>query len=156
MFIHKNLGRSLRFVMMTIAAVILSAGAILAQNVKVSGTVVDVNNQPLIGVYVLVQGTTTGTSTDLDGKYALDCPSNANLVFSLMGMKEVVVPVNNKSVVNVTMEEDAVLLEDLGADSIDLADLVMTLEDEFDMEISDEELENIRTVADIVKFIEEN
>ena len=51
---------------------------------------------------------------------------------------------------------DSVLLEDLGADSIDLADLVMTLEDEFDMEISDEELENIRTVADIVKFIEEN
>ena len=51
---------------------------------------------------------------------------------------------------------DAVLLEDLGADSIDLADLVMTLEDEFDTEISDEELENIRTVADIVKFIEEN
>lgn len=54
----------------------------------------------------------------------------------------------------VTLE--AVLLEDLGADSIDLADLVMTLEDEFDLEISDEELENIRTVADIVKFIEEN
>ncbi len=59
------------------------------------------------------------------------------------------------------MEEDAVtmesvLLEDLGADSIDLADLVMTLEDEFDLEISDEELESIRTVADIVKFIEEN
>ena len=51
---------------------------------------------------------------------------------------------------------DAFLLEDLGADSIDLADLVMTLEDEFEMEISDEELENIRTVADIVKFIEEN
>ena len=113
MFIHKNLGRSLRFVMMTIATVILSAGAILAQNVKVSGTVVDVNNQPLIGVYVLVQGTSTGTSTDIDGKYALDCPSNANLVFSLMGMKDVVVPVNNKSVINVTMEEDAVLLEDV-------------------------------------------
>lgn len=55
-----------------------------------------------------------------------------------------------------TVTLDSVLLEDLGADSIDLADLVMTLEDEFDMEISDEELENIRTVADIVKFIEEN
>ena len=51
---------------------------------------------------------------------------------------------------------DSILLEDLGADSIDLADLVMTLEDEFDLEISDEELESIRTVADIVKFIEEN
>ena len=52
---------------------------------------------------------------------------------------------------DVTM--DSVLLEDLGADSIDLADLVMTFEDEFDMEISDEDLENIKTVADIVKFI---
>ena len=51
---------------------------------------------------------------------------------------------------------DSVLLEDLGADSIDLADLVMTLEDEFDLEISDEDLENIKTVGDIVKFIEEN
>lgn len=55
-----------------------------------------------------------------------------------------------------TVTLDSVLLEDLGADSIDLADLVMTLEDEFDLEISDEELESIRTVADIVKFIEEN
>ena len=49
-----------------------------------------------------------------------------------------------------TVTLDSVLLEDLGADSIDLADLVMTLEDEFDLEISDEVLENIRTVADIV------
>ena len=55
---------------------------------------------------------------------------------------------------SVTM--DSVLSEDFGADSLDFVDLVMTLEDEFDMEISDEELENIRTVADIVKFIEEN
>ena len=51
---------------------------------------------------------------------------------------------------------DAILLEDLGADSIDLADLVMTFEDEFDIEISDEALENIKTVSDIVKYVEEN
>ena len=51
---------------------------------------------------------------------------------------------------------DSVLLEDLGADSIDLADLVMTFEDEFNMEISDEALENIKTVSDIVKYVEEN
>lgn len=51
---------------------------------------------------------------------------------------------------------ESVLLEDLGADSIDLADLVMTFEDEFDMEISDEALETIKTVGDIVKFIEEH
>ncbi|MDE5994350.1 MAG: acyl carrier protein [Oscillospiraceae bacterium] len=51
---------------------------------------------------------------------------------------------------------DSVLLEDLGADSLDLVDLVMTFEDEFDMEIPDEDLENIKTVGDIVRFIEEH
>ncbi len=59
------------------------------------------------------------------------------------------------------LEEDAVtmdsiLLDDLGADSIDLVDLVMSFEDEFDMEISDEALESIKTVGDIVKYIEEH
>lgn len=51
---------------------------------------------------------------------------------------------------------DSVLLEDLGADSLDLVDLVMTFEDEFDMEIPDEDLENIKTVGDVVRFIEEH
>ena len=51
---------------------------------------------------------------------------------------------------------DSILLEDLGADSIDLADLVMTFEDEFNMEISDEALENIKAVSDIVKYVEVN
>ena len=51
---------------------------------------------------------------------------------------------------------DSILLEDLGADSIDLADLVMTFDDEFNLEISDEALENIKTVSDIVKYVEEN
>lgn len=51
---------------------------------------------------------------------------------------------------------DSILLDDLGADSIDLVDLVMSFEDEFDMEISDEALESIKTVGDIVKYIEEH
>ena len=51
---------------------------------------------------------------------------------------------------------DASILEDLGADSLDIVDLVMTLEDEFDMEIPDEEIETIKTVGDIVHYSEEN
>ncbi len=54
----------------------------------------------------------------------------------------------------ITME--ASILDDLGADSLDVVDLVMTLEDEFDTEIPDEEIENIKTVGDIVRFLEEN
>ena len=47
------------------------------------------------------------------------------------------------------------ITEDLGADSLDVVDLVMSLEEEFDTEIPDEEVENIKTVGDIVKYIED-
>lgn len=51
---------------------------------------------------------------------------------------------------------EASITEDLGADSLDVVDLVMSLEEEFDVEIPDEQVENVKTVGDIVKFIEEN
>ena len=51
---------------------------------------------------------------------------------------------------------DASIVEDLGADSLDIVDLVMSLEDEFDTEIPDEAIEGIKTVGDIVHYIEEN
>lgn len=50
----------------------------------------------------------------------------------------------------------ASISEDLGADSLDIVDLVMSLEEEFDMEIPDEAVENIKTIGDIVKYIEDN
>ncbi|WP_456414470.1 MULTISPECIES: acyl carrier protein [Oceanithermus] len=50
---------------------------------------------------------------------------------------------------------EARFIEDLGADSLDIVELVMGLEDEFGLEISDEEAENIRTVGDAIKFIQE-
>ena len=57
------------------------------------------------------------------------------------------------------VNEDAITLEsvitdDLGADSLDVVDLIMSLEEEFDVEIPDEDIESIKTVEDIVRFIE--
>ncbi|MBQ3050098.1 MAG: acyl carrier protein [Oscillospiraceae bacterium] len=49
---------------------------------------------------------------------------------------------------------NSVLTDDLGADSIDLVDLIMTLEAEFDIEIPDEDVEKVKTVGDVVKYIE--
>ena len=49
---------------------------------------------------------------------------------------------------------DASITDDLGADSLDVVDLVMSIEEEFDLEFPDEEVENIKTVGDIVKYME--
>lgn len=59
------------------------------------------------------------------------------------------------------VEEDTITLEtnmvdDLGADSLDVVDLLMSVEDEFEIEVPDEEVENIKTVGDLVKYIEEH
>ena len=52
------------------------------------------------------------------------------------------------------IDQNTDILNDLGADSLDLVDFVMSLEDEFDKEIPDEDVENIRTIGDIVSYIE--
>ena len=53
------------------------------------------------------------------------------------------------------VNEDSEVIDDLGADSLDIVALVMTLEEEFDTEIPDEDIENLKTVGDIVKYIED-
>ena len=67
-------------------------------------------------------------------------------------IKDIIVEQLDVEVDAVTME--ASITEDLGADSLDVVDLVMSIEESFDVEIPDEEVENIKTVGDIVKYIE--
>jgi acyl carrier protein len=54
------------------------------------------------------------------------------------------------------IKPESKFVEDLGADSLDVVELVMALEEAFDIEIPEEQSENIKTVADAVKFIEDN
>ena len=59
------------------------------------------------------------------------------------------------------VEEDSItaetrISEDLGADSLDVVDLLMSLEDVFEVEVPDDEIENIKTVGELVKYIESN
>lgn len=53
---------------------------------------------------------------------------------------------------NISLETK--MVEDLGADSLDVVDLLMTIEDEFEIEIPDEDIENIKTVGNLVEYIE--
>ena len=55
-----------------------------------------------------------------------------------------------------SITESSSITDDLGADSLDVVDLVMALEDEFNVEIPEDQVENIKTVGDIVKYIEEH
>ena len=80
----------------------------------VRGTVSDVAGEPLIGVNVIVKGTTTGTVTDVDGNYTLQVPGNeAVLVFSYIGYTSVEVAVGNQTVINQTLSEDTHLIDEV-------------------------------------------
>lgn len=84
------------------------------QQQKVTGKVVDANNEPLIGVSVLEKGTTNGTITDFDGKYALEVTnSNAVLQYSYIGYQTVEMSVGSKRVIDLVMKEDAQALEEV-------------------------------------------
>ncbi|WP_080239692.1 SusC/RagA family TonB-linked outer membrane protein [Spirosoma rigui] len=74
---------------------------------KVSGRVVDDQQQGLPGVSVVVKGTTTGSVTDGNGNYSLSAPDkNGSLVFSYIGFTTQEVPINNQSTINITLATD--------------------------------------------------
>ena len=74
-----------------------------SQNAQISGTVYDETGQPLPGATILVKGTTTGTTSDLDGKYSISAPATGTLVISFIGYNPQEVVVGNQSVVNVNL-----------------------------------------------------
>ncbi|MDR0811948.1 MAG: TonB-dependent receptor [Paludibacter sp.] len=98
-------------------ALSMSCCVLFAQNYQqVSGRLTDTGGEALIGVSVSVKGGTLGVVTNIDGNYTLsNVPSNATLVFSFIGMKTQEVKVNSRSRIDVTLEEDAIGLEEVVA-----------------------------------------
>lgn len=78
-----------------------------AQSVKVTGTVVDSNNEPIIGAFVKVKGTSNGAVTDMDGKYVINADKNAILEVSYVGMANQSVKIGDRSQINFTLKDDA-------------------------------------------------
>lgn len=82
--------------------------------VKVTGTVTDETNQPVPGVNVLLKGSSNiGTVTDIEGKYTLNIPKDATLIFKFVGYKTTEVAVNGKTTVNLSIQPDVRQLEDV-------------------------------------------
>ena len=106
-------GTDLQFVKENNAIIIRQANGKTAvpqvQSRKITGKVIDEDGNPLPGVAVLIEGTTIGVATDMDGKYDLTCPEMKDIVlkFSYIGVKPKSVVVGNKTVVDVTLESDS-------------------------------------------------
>ncbi len=79
----------------------------------VTGKVVDKNNEPLIGVSVIVKGGSVGTTTDLDGKFTLNAPDNASLVFTYVGYVTQTISLKGNKTVSVVLEDDSKVLDDV-------------------------------------------
>lgn len=104
------------FKLIIVCVMLFFTGSLMAQQITVTGTVTDgTTNETIIGASVVEEGTTNGVITDMNGNYSIRVNGNANLVFSYIGYKTSQVSVGNRTIVNVTLEEDVFKLEEVVA-----------------------------------------
>ncbi|GAB3998261.1 TonB-dependent receptor [Spirosoma daeguense] len=100
-------------VKLVLLLLLLGQGYGFAQNNRVTGKVTGPDNQGLPGVNVVISGMTVGTASDAQGNYSINAPANASLVFSYISYVTQTVPVNNRSIVNVQLVEDAKAIDEV-------------------------------------------
>ncbi|MDR2585744.1 MAG: SusC/RagA family TonB-linked outer membrane protein [Prevotellaceae bacterium] len=100
-------------ILLSVCALFFLSGTIWAQNIQVTGKVIDKTGEGIPGVYILVEGARSGTVTQNNGNYTISAPPNGKLVFSSLGYKTLTAEVVNRATINVTLEEDALVLEDV-------------------------------------------
>ena len=92
---------------------LVSAWTLSAQT-TITGVVTDETGEPLIGAGVVVEGTTVGTITGIDGDYSLTVPADAvNLVFSFIGLADQTIPIAGQTVINVVLTVDSTFLDEV-------------------------------------------
>jgi outer membrane receptor protein involved in Fe transport len=112
--VGEKLKNYLRLFILTIIANLVINFSADAQSKTISGTVTDgANSDPLIGVSIIIKGTTTGTISDIDGKFSLEANTGDVLVFSFIGYLNAEVTVANQANINVSMETDMVGLDEV-------------------------------------------
>jgi TonB-dependent starch-binding outer membrane protein SusC len=84
-----------------------------AQNVSITGTVTDNTGQSLPGVNIIIEGTTNGTITDVNGNYSIDAPTDGNLVFNFIGFQSQTVPIEGRNEINVVLEPTDISLSEV-------------------------------------------
>jgi iron complex outermembrane receptor protein len=104
----------MRTLQLTCLMTYFSLTIVFAQEITVTGKVTDAaTGDPLPGVNVLIQGTTMGSVTDLDGYYETDISDGVTLVFSYVGYKTQLIEVGNQTVIHVSLEPDITALSEV-------------------------------------------
>ena len=98
--------------LLSVLGIFLCAGA-LAQNLALKGVVKDNTGEKLTGVSIIVENTSTGTTTNSDGEYSIEAPKGATLVFFFLGFETQRVEVGNRTVVDVVMSQTAVGMDEV-------------------------------------------
>ncbi len=104
-----------RFIVLTNSDANIEVSTVPQQK-TITGTVTDETGFPVPGVTVVIKGTTQGTVTNVDGHYSItNIPENATLVFSFIGMRTQEVVVENQTTINITLQVDAIGLDEVVA-----------------------------------------
>ncbi|WP_347838514.1 TonB-dependent receptor [uncultured Draconibacterium sp.] len=138
--------------LLLVMALFCGVSLIFAQTKQIRGTVTSSQDgMPIPGVSVVVKGTTSGTTTDLDGNFTLTAPVNEILVFSFVGMKRQDVPITDASVYNVALDPDII-----GVDEVMVVAYGTAKKESFtgSAGVVDNEVLRNRPVADISKALE--
>ncbi len=110
---HSQTGIARKFLFLMVG--LLFAFGANAQTITVRGVVTDPSGEPLIGASILAEGTSAGAATNIDGEYTINVAANGTLVFSYVGYDTQKVAVDGRSSINVTMQENSVMLNEVVA-----------------------------------------
>ncbi|MDD6150928.1 MAG: carboxypeptidase-like regulatory domain-containing protein [Bacteroidales bacterium] len=98
--------KNLLLVVFVLCGFITTSYSQVTGEISVTGTVKGYGDIPLVGADVLIEGSTTGTMTDIDGKYSISCHYNSRLVFIYPGYITKKEDIKGRRIINVTLEED--------------------------------------------------
>jgi len=108
----KNIARTIQAAFLLIGFMVLTNGAWSQQTFNAKGTVVDQQNNPLPGATVVVEGTTKGVITDIDGNFEINCSKGNTLLISFIGYKNQQIIVQSEQLGSIVLTEDFVTLNE--------------------------------------------
>ena len=111
-----SLGTLRRSLFLILGFLMLNGISVIGQNIVVKGVLTDAaTNDPIPGVNVYIDGTQIGVISDIDGKYEIEAPSDATLVYSFIGFKVQKIPINGQTQINLKMESEVTALDEVVA-----------------------------------------